>query len=183
MDDKSCRPSVVIGLGNPGKKYEFTRHNIGYLVVKAIADSLGWTFKEEKRFNGWVAKDKCGDHVLHLAMPNTYMNESGRCVRAYLDFYKLTAADILVVSDDVELPFGEVRLRQKGGSGGHNGLKSIAAHLGTQEFMRLKMGVGKDVQRGDLADYVLDAFKPEEFILLPAFVEKGSGIVKEQVFY
>ena len=183
MDEKLIKKSVIVGLGNPGKKYEYTRHNIGFLVVKGVAHSLGWELKEDKRFNGWIVKNQCGGRLLHLILPGTYMNESGRCIRAYLDFYKLTPADILVVSDDVELPFGETRLRQRGSSGGHNGLKSIEAHLGTQEYVRLKMGVDKDVQRGSLADYVLDAFRPEEFALLPAFVEKGIAILKEQVIY
>ncbi len=182
MDEKSHQPSVIIGLGNPGKKYEYTRHNVGYLVVKAFAGTLGWIFKEEKRFDGWVAKDKWDEKFLHLILPGTYMNESGRCVRAYLDFYKLTPADIIVINDDVELPFGEIRLRLRGGAGGHNGLKSIANSLGTQDYMRLKIGVGKDLQKRTLADYVLDAFKPEEFALLPALVERGANMVKDLVF-
>jgi PTH1 family peptidyl-tRNA hydrolase len=107
------------------------------------------------------------------------MNESGRCVRAYLDYFKLTASNLLVVSDDVELPFGELRLRPRGGAGGHNGLKSIEAHLGTQEYWRLRMGVGKDTQGESLADYVLSGFKPEEFLVLPAFVDRGVEVVKQ----
>lgn len=178
MSESTEQHYVVVGLGNPGKKYEFTRHNIGFLVAKALARSLGWNFKEEKRFNAWVAKGRYEGWVLHILMPATYMNESGRSVRPYLDFYKLGPADLIAVSDDVELPFGQVRLRPKGSSGGHNGLKSIEAHLGTQDYVRLKMGIGKDVQTAGLADYVLDTFKPEEFAQLSAYVEKGVDIVK-----
>lgn len=173
MDEKLNLKTVVVGLGNPGKKYEYTRHNIGFLVVKKAAHSLGWELNIDKRFNARVVKNQYAGNSLHMILPETYMNESGRTVRSYIDYYKLTPADIIVICDDVELPFGELRLRQKGSSGGHNGLKSIEAYLGTQEYMRLKMGVGKDIQGNTLADYVLDAFKPEEFALLPSFIELG----------
>lgn len=179
MSEESISQRVVVGLGNPGKKYELTRHNLGMLVVERLAYTLGWSFIDEKRFHGWAVRSRWDGIILHLLQPTTYMNESGRCVRAYLDYFKLTASNLLVVSDDVELPFGELRLRPRGGAGGHNGLKSIEAHLGTQEYWRLRMGVGKDTQGESLADYVLSGFKPEEFLVLPAFVDRGVEVVKQ----
>lgn len=169
---------VLVGLGNPGKKYEFTRHNIGFLVASAFAHRFEMGFKTEKRLFAEVAKGRFEGRQCHVVLPTTYMNESGRAVRAYLEFHKLAPCSLLVISDDVELPFNQIRLRQKGGSGGHNGLKSIEQHLATQEYSRLKMGVGKDLQERTLADYVLDPFKPEEFALLPQFIEKGIDAIK-----
>ncbi|MGZ3632973.1 MAG: aminoacyl-tRNA hydrolase [Parachlamydiaceae bacterium] len=169
---------VVVGLGNPGQKYEFTRHNIGYLVGKALARVLGFTLKEEKRFHALVAKGRYQGKVLHLVLPLTYMNASGRAVEAYLNFYKLGPKALIVVCDDVELPFGQLRLRAKGSSGGHNGLKSIESHLGTRDYLRLKMGVGKELQSATLAEYVLDLFKPEELANLETFIVKAMEVVK-----
>jgi peptidyl-tRNA hydrolase, PTH1 family len=168
---------VVVGLGNPGQKYDYTRHNIGFIVAKALAHGLGFTFKEEKRFHALVAKGRYKGNTLHILLPQTYMNESGRAIGAYLNFYKLGPEALIVVCDDVELPFGQLRLRTKGSSGGHNGLKSIEAHLGTREYLRLKMGVGKDVMSGTLADYVLDLFKPEELTNLESFITKALEVV------
>lgn len=164
---------VIVGLGNPGKKYELTRHNIGAIVARAMADSLGIPFKEEKRFHSLVAKSLEKDKILHILLPTTYMNASGYAVKAYLDFYKLSVEHLIVLSDDVELPFKEVRFRDKGGSGGHNGLKSIESVLGTSAYRRLKFGVGKELAGATLADYVLDTFKPEEIVELPSFIKQG----------
>lgn len=169
---------VVAGLGNPGKKYEFSRHNLGYLVVKELARELGLSFKEERHFQSWVAKGQSGGIVLHLLLPTTYMNESGRAVRAYLDYYKLGPQHILVVTDDIHLPFQDMRIRLKGSSGGHNGLKSIEACLGTQEYSRLRMGIGRKQEAGTLADYVLDNFAPEELVVLTEVTQKGANVVK-----
>jgi peptidyl-tRNA hydrolase, PTH1 family len=169
---------VVVGLGNPGKKYESTRHNIGNLVAKALADTVGWSLKEENRFKALVAKGKFQDFTLHVVIPTTFMNESGYSVRTYLDFYKLGPQDLVVIVDDVELPFNQMRLRPKGSSGGHNGLKSIEAQLGTQEYIRLKMGIGKDLFGSSLADYVLSLFRPDEMAQLKAYAEQGVEAIK-----
>ena len=178
MDEFVEQHRVVVGLGNPGKRYEYTRHNIGSLVAKTFAQSLGWNFKEEKRFKAYVAKGKYSGVNLHIVIPTTYMNESGVCVQPYLDFYKLGPQNLIVIADDVELPFNQMRLRPKGSSGGHNGLKSIETHLGTQEYIRLKMGIGKDLFGSSLADYVLNIFKPEEFTQLNAYADKGADAIK-----
>lgn len=168
---------VVVGLGNPGPKYEYTRHNIGVLVAKALVRPLGWPFKEEKRFHSLVAKGMYNKIILHVLLPQTYMNESGQAVRAYLNFYKLKPKAVLIVCDDVELPFEQLRLRAQGSAGGHNGLKSIEAHLGTREYLRLKMGVGKELGKVTLADYVLDNFKPDEGAKLDSFIGQGVEVV------
>lgn len=169
---------MIIGLGNPGQKYEMTRHNMGYLVAKMFARTEGWNFKEEKKFNSFVAKGKIGEVTVAVLLPTTYMNESGLAARRYLDFYRLTPSDIIVVSDEVAIPFGVMRLREAGSAGGHNGLKSVEAHLGTDRYLRLRMGIHTDLQRETLADYVLDAFSQKELVELTQFIEKGAQVLK-----
>lgn len=178
MEQENEKHCVIVGLGNPGQKYEMTRHNIGYIVAKALVKALGLSLKEEKRFQALVAKGNYQGKTLHILLPLTFMNESGRAVGSYLNYYKLSHKDLVVVSDDVELPFGRLRLRTKGGTGGHNGLKSIEAHLGTREYLRLKMGIGKELKSATLADYVLDLFKPEEFDKLEGFIANAVDVVK-----
>lgn len=169
---------VVVGLGNPGQKYEKTRHNIGAMVAQQLAATLGLPFKEEKRFHALTAKGLWKGKLLHILLPQTYMNDSGRAVGAYLGYYKIRPEALVVVCDDVELPFGQLRLRPKGRSGGHNGLKSIEAYLGTSDYLRLKMGVGKELGASTLAEYVLDTFKPDEFLKLEGFISQGSEVIK-----
>jgi PTH1 family peptidyl-tRNA hydrolase len=175
------RVRVIVGLGNPGKKYELTRHNIGFLVLEALARRNGMSLKEEKEFHGKVAKGVIADQSVFLLMPTTYMNESGRAVRRYLDFYKIPSEHLLVVVDDVALAFGQLRLRKMGSPGGHNGLKSIELHLGTQNYARLRMGIGRNLQDVNLADYVLGNFSQEEQTELPNFVQKGAQILERLV--
>lgn len=168
---------VIVGLGNPGREYALTRHNLGYLVVQAFAHIQGWLFKDESAFHASVAKGRFDSESVHLLLPLTFMNESGLAVRRYLDFYKLGAESVIIVVDDVDLEYGSLRVRNTGGAGGHNGLKSVQAHLGTQDYVRVRMGIGQKKQ-GTLADYVLDTFSLEEKLELAAFAEKGVGIVK-----
>lgn len=168
---------MIVGLGNPGKKYERTRHNMGFLAVQQLAHELGWVFKEENRFHALVAKGSLGEHSLTLLMPTTYMNESGRAVRAYLDYYKLSPVNLVVVNDDVELPYGQIRLRPKGSAGGHNGLKSIETHLGTQHYVRLRLGIGRGENK-ELVDHVLENFSQEELASLPDYMAKGAAAIK-----
>jgi peptidyl-tRNA hydrolase, PTH1 family len=179
--DRSERQFVVVGLGNPGKEYALTRHNMGYLVVQALAGLQGWKFKEEKQFHGQTAKGKIGDVTVHLLLPLTYMNESGQAVRSLLDFYKLGPQSLIVVTDDADQPFGQMRLRTIGSPGGHNGLKSIQAHLHTQHYTRLRMGIGRGQPERPLADYVLDVFSNEEKQNLAAFIDSGITVVKRLV--
>jgi len=163
---------IIVGLGNPGKEYVMTRHNIGFMVLQTLASKMGISLKENKRFGAAFGKGSYKGVSCHLVMPLTYMNLSGQAVRQVVDYYKLDADDVIVVVDDVALPFGAMRLRDKGSAGGHNGLKSIEQHLGTREYVRLRMGIGEKV-RGDLTDHVLGQFSASERQKLPAFVELG----------
>src|SRR5690349_986761 len=134
---------LVVGLGNPGAEYVRTRHNAGFLVVEEVASraSAQWNF--EKKFDARVAKTERAGQKLLLAEPQTFMNASGEAVGALMNFYRVPVASLLVVVDDADLPFGEIRMRPKGSSGGHHGLESIERHLGTREFARLKVGIGR----------------------------------------
>jgi PTH1 family peptidyl-tRNA hydrolase len=170
---------VFVGLGNPGKKYEMTRHNLGFLVVKAFAEEYSLKFKEESRFHALMARGQADGKNLFLLMPTTYMNESGRAVKALIDYYKLDLNKLVVVSDDIALEFGVMRLRLMGSSGGHNGLKSIAASLGTHHYARLRMGIGPGTGTLSMADHVLDNFTEEELKSLPEVLKKGASALKQ----
>ncbi len=168
---------VFIGLGNPGKKYAYTKHNLGFLVIEELAQELGWPLKENRQFNAKSVKGRINEQEVHLLMPLTYMNDSGWSVRSYLDYYQLRPNQCVVISDDIALPFGQLRLRKQGSAGGHNGLKSIIAHLGTEDFIRLRMGIGNN-EGQDLADFVLTGFNSEETAVLPDYIRSGAGILK-----
>jgi len=173
MMNHSIGPEYIfVGLGNPGPQYEMTRHNIGALVLKEYARRMGWRFKEEGRFKALIAGGVVDNKKIRLLLPTTYMNLSGVAVREYLNFLKIESEKIVVIVDDIALPFGELRFRTAGSAGGHNGLKSIQAHLGTDQYKRLRMGVGHP---GDqiLADYVLSPFNKEEMEQLASFIDKG----------
>jgi PTH1 family peptidyl-tRNA hydrolase len=151
---------LVAGLGNPGREYEQTRHNVGWLVADELAQRHAGSFRS--KFSGRVAEVRLGDRRLALLKPETYMNESGRSVGAAARFYKVPPEQTLLVHDDVDLEEGRLQARLGGGLAGHNGLRSIAQHLGTNEFLRLRIGVGRP-GRGDrrpVADYVLSPFDP-----------------------
>jgi PTH1 family peptidyl-tRNA hydrolase len=150
---------LIVGLGNPGGQYLFTRHNIGFMVLDAWADEAGAAFRNEKaHFSHSVALDS-GER---LVKPTTYMNESGRAVAAWVEWLKLTPADVLVVVDDVALPLGQIRLRRDGSAGGHNGLKSIETHLGTSAYARLRCGVDAVPPGWGLERWVLSRFDPAQ---------------------
>ncbi len=152
---------LVAGLGNPGREYERTRHNIGWLVADQLAQRLGASFRS--KFSGRLAEARLGERRIALLKPETYMNESGRSIGAAARFFKVPASSLLVVQDDVDLEEGRLQARAGGGLAGHNGLRSIAQALGTQEFLRLRIGVGRP-GRGDrrsVSDYVLSPFDPE----------------------
>jgi len=151
---------LVAGLGNPGREYERTRHNVGWMVADELARRHGGSFRS--KFSGQVAEVRAGERRLALLKPETYMNESGRSVGAAARFFKVPPEHILLVHDDVDLEEGRLQARLGGGLAGHNGLRSIAQHLGTNDFLRLRIGVGRP-ERGDrrpVADYVLSPFDP-----------------------
>lgn len=170
--------SLIVGLGNPGREYEKTRHNIGFLVVEEIAERHGIRLKEQKKLLAKVGKGRVGENEVTLALPQTYMNESGQAVRRVCDYYKLSANDLLVIADDADLPFGKQRVRAHGGAGGHNGLLSIATHMGTQKYARLRLGIGRDERRGDLADFVLGDFTKAEADELDQVIRRAVEIVE-----
>jgi len=152
---------IIVGLGNPTKEYQATRHNIGWDAITRIADDyrIPLDFKKHKAIcgKGYIE----GEKVI-LAQPITYMNLSGESVRELVDFYKVSPEEVIVIYDDISLEVGQLRIRKKGSAGGHNGIKSIISHLGTDEFPRIKVGVGDKPKDWDLADYVLSRFTKEE---------------------
>lgn len=152
---------LLVGLGNPGKAYADTRHNIGFRVLETFAAQYGWTFRKVKSLYGFLAEGKIEGKKVLLLMPETYMNSSGQSVAECISYYHVPFSQVCIVCDDVNLSFGKLRLKPQGGSGGHNGLKSIASHLGGQDYPRLRVGVG-DREQGTLEDHVLSSFREEE---------------------
>lgn len=173
-------PWLLVALGNPGPRYAFTRHNIGWLAADLIASRLHADWEAEKRWTCELAKTP----GVILIKPLTFMNLSGESVRPAAAFFKIPPERVLVVLDDISLPFGALRLRASGSDGGHNGLRSITTQLGTKAFPRLRLGVGgaKPEERAhpdqDLADFVLSQFSPAETLRLPSFLEKAADCVE-----
>ncbi|MFM7149346.1 MAG: aminoacyl-tRNA hydrolase [Gemmataceae bacterium] len=149
---------VIVGLGNPGKQYQGTRHNVGFSVIDSLAIGGG---KFLNRFSALILERMEGDHKILLVKPETFMNLSGQCVRQLVDFYQLPLQDLLIVCDDVNLPLGKMRIRPRGSHGGHNGLRDIQTHLGSLDYARLRIGVG-GCGPGELVDHVLGKFRPAE---------------------
>lgn len=151
---------LVVGLGNKGKEYENTRHNMGFMLVDRYLQYKNITDKFKEKFNAIYIETTINNEKVIFIKPMTYMNNSGIAVRAFIDFYKLNIEDILVISDDLDLDLGKFRLRRNGSSGGHNGLKSIISHLGTDNFKRLRIGISTD--EDDVINYVLSKFSKKE---------------------
>lgn len=161
---------LIVGLGNPGAEYQNTRHNIGFITVAHLADKLGAEFNKDKFFARVAEVIYQGEKLLFL-LPQTYMNKSGQAVRAAMDFYKLDTEDLLVIFDDMDLPCGEMRMRQKGSAGGHNGMKDIINMMGNdQNIARIKLGIAHP-KHGDVVNYVLGKFTEEEQTQLRPQVE------------
>lgn len=156
-------PDLIVGLGNPEPKYDNTRHNIGFAAVDELAKIWQMPLKETKRFQGFFSEGVTpGGHKVRLLKPLTYMNRSGQSIRAVTDWYKIEPQSVLVIYDDMDLPVGRLRMRLSGSAGGHNGMKSIIAHLGGKDFPRLRIGIGKtDGNKGTIS-HVLGKFSPAE---------------------
>ena len=167
---------LIAGLGNIGAEYRDTRHNIGFDVLDALAKASNFVFSDGRY--GATATLSLNGRQLVFLKPSTYMNLSGNAVRYYLQKENIPLENLLVVVDDLSLPFGTLRLKPKGSDGGHNGLKHIAATLGTQEYARLRFGIGNDFPRGGQIDYVLGAFSAEERAALPERLAQAGEIVK-----
>jgi len=151
---------LIVGLGNPTKKYEGTRHNTGFMVIDAFAASEHIDIST-KKFNGLYTKFKYKDEDVILLKPQTYMNNSGEAVIAFMNYFKIDISDLLVVYDDLDMPTGKLRLREQGGAGGHNGIKSIINHVGGQNFKRIRVGIDR-IPKWDVINYVLGQFMSDE---------------------
>jgi len=170
---------LIVWLGNPGKEYVNTRHNVGFLFVDFLRDAWGFEDWQDSKFKGVVSEWTHNSEKIILLKPTTFMNLSGESVATLMNFYKIPREDILVISDDIDMDFGKVRFRNKGSSGWQNGLKSIISHLGSDEFARIKIGIGRD-DRYAVADWVLSKFTPTETKNLQegVFVEAGNLVEK-----
>lgn len=168
---------LIVGLGNPGVRYARTRHNLGFLAVQALAKEVqaDAVLTKQTKWEAEIAKlDVCIEKAsvrLHLFLPLTYMNCCGPAIERYRKFYNIPLSRVVILVDDAALAFGQIRFREKGSSGGHNGLKSITGAFGTTEYPRLRIGVGLPVATQDLADYVLAPFSEEEFLQLPRLLQ------------
>jgi PTH1 family peptidyl-tRNA hydrolase len=179
---------LLVGLGNPGPRYVHTRHNVGFLVLERMASAGGQTFRQQGKLHGLVAELGVGSERIRLLMPQTFMNDSGRSVRAALDWFGFRADQLLVIVDDMDLPLGRLRLRASGSAGGHNGLRSIIQHLGSQEFARLRIGIGAPAgdprdRKSQAVGHVLGPFSAEEQPILTQVMEevaRGVELIRQQ---
>ncbi|HWS93075.1 MAG TPA: aminoacyl-tRNA hydrolase [Mycobacterium sp.] len=169
-----AEPLLVVGLGNPGDNYARTRHNLGFMVADLLAGRLGSKFKAHKRSGAEVVSGRLAGHSVLLAKPRCFMNESGRQVGPLAKFYSVAPADIIVIHDDLDLEFGRIRLKLGGGEGGHNGLRSVAAALGTKDFQRVRIGIGRPPGRKDPAAFVLENFTATERPEVPTICEQAA---------
>ena len=152
---------IITGLGNPGTEYAKTKHNVGFMFVDALADKLGVTEWKDK-FDAKIGEGRIGMEKVLLVKPQTYMNDSGRAVGPVMNFYKLTPEDLIVAHDDMDIPAGTIRIRKKGSAGGHNGIKSILAHVGDEHFSRVRIGIGRPLPGWTVVNHVLAAFSEED---------------------
>ena len=165
---------LIVGLGNPGRDYEATRHNAGFWWVDELARAHNANFRTDSKFHGLVARASLHGHEVQLLKPQTFMNVSGRAVVALALFYKILPDQILVVHDELDLPPGSAKLKLGGGHGGHNGLKDIIAQLGTKEFWRLRIGIGHPGERDEVVNYVLKAPRKEEQVLIDEAMQRAQ---------
>jgi PTH1 family peptidyl-tRNA hydrolase len=165
---------LVVGLGNPGPQYEKTRHNVGFMVADLLAGRLGGTFKLHKRSGAEIVTGRLGNRPVVVAKPRTYMNESGRHIGPLAKFYSVSPADVIVIHDELDIDFGRIRLKLGGGEGGHNGLRSVVNALGTKDFQRVRIGIGRPPGRKDPAAFVLENFTAAERAEVPAICEQAA---------
>lgn len=170
---------LIVGLGNPGKEYEYTRHNLGFLIVSRMAEENGWRLRSGSGVQGMVAEGRIAECEVVLLMPLSFMNNSGSVVKSLVAAKGIDFDRLLIVYDDFSLNFGQIRLRASGGGGGHNGLASVIEHLGTKEFARLRMGIGPVHPPQSRIDFVLGPFSSAEKKELPAFVQQGVDCCRD----
>jgi PTH1 family peptidyl-tRNA hydrolase len=167
---------LIVGLGNPGREYENTRHNAGFWWLDEFARMHNLSFRSEAKFHGQAARGQLHGHEIFLLKPQTFMNVSGRAVGALAQFYKIAPAEILVVHDELDLPPGSAKLKLGGGHGGHNGLKDIIAHLGTKDFWRLRLGIGHPGERSEVVNFVLNDPRREERALIDEAMQRALDV-------
>lgn len=171
---------LIVGLGNPGRKYRNTRHNIGFMVVDELLARHGFKL-DRKKFKGDYCMEVLNGQKVIFLEPQTYMNLSGNAVRPLMDYYGVETENLLVIYDDLDLPTGKIRLRAKGGHGGHNGMRSLIEHLGTKDFNRIRFGVGRPENAMPVVDYVLQRFAKEEQDVIQASIEKSADACEEWI--
>jgi peptidyl-tRNA hydrolase, PTH1 family len=169
-----AEPLLVVGLGNPGPNYAKTRHNLGFVVADLLAERMGSTFKVHKKSGADVVTGRLAGRPVVLAKPRVYMNESGRQVGPLAKFYSVPPGDIVVLHDELDIDFGRIRLKVGGGVAGHNGLRSVAASLGSKEFQRVRIGIGRPPGRQDPASFVLENFNKAERTEVPVLCEQAA---------
>ena len=170
---------LIVGLGNPGPKYQQTRHNVGFIFVDELARSKGASFKLENKFHGDVCKLSLSGNDVWLLKPNTFMNLSGKAVAALARFYKIEPESVLLVHDELDIPPGQLRLKKGGGHGGHNGLRDTIAQLGSKEFMRLRVGIGHPGNSRDVSNYVLGKAPQDEQIDIDAAMDEAMSTLPQ----
>lgn len=171
-------PALVVGLGNPGSGYERTRHNVGFLVADVLAERVGGRFAVHKKSGADLLQARLDGRQVLIAKPRSYMNLSGRSVAALAKFFSVPPAEVVVVHDELDLPFGAIKLKRGGGEGGHNGLRSISSALTTKDYLRTRIGIGRPPGRQDPADYVLKPFAAPERKEVPVIVEQAADAVE-----
>ncbi|MCZ0755784.1 aminoacyl-tRNA hydrolase [Anoxybacillus sp. J5B_2022] len=171
---------LFVGLGNPGKEYEETRHNVGFMVIDELVKRWNLSYSQAK-FNGVFASHLISGEKVILCKPLTYMNLSGECVRPLIDYFKIDLEDVVVIYDDLDLPVGKIRLRTKGSAGGHNGIKSLIHHLGTEQFKRIRVGIGRPQNGQKITDYVLGRFQAEEASEIKQAIDRAADACEKFV--
>lgn len=169
--------ALIVGLGNPGRKYKRNRHNVGFMAVEALAERHGLKFARQQE-NAMVADGRIGSWPVTLARPMTYMNNSGRPVKALIGFYKLPLGSLMVLFDDLDLPLGTLRVRPSGGAGGQNGMRDVIRHLGSDEFARLRLGIGRPPGRMDPKAYVLQDFGKDEQPIVDELLVRAADAIE-----
>lgn len=168
---------MIVGLGNPGSKYEKTKHNIGFMAVDNIVNDLDVTFTEDKNFKAQIGSTFINHEKVYFVKPTTFMNNSGIAVKALLTYYNISVEDLIVIYDDLDMEVGKLRLRSKGSAGGHNGIKSIIAHIGTQEFNRIKVGIGRPLKGMTVINHVMGQFNTEDNIVISLTLDRVVNAV------
>ncbi|MET9485910.1 MULTISPECIES: aminoacyl-tRNA hydrolase [unclassified Nocardia] len=178
MTEATAGPVLVVGLGNPGPEYERTRHNVGFMVADVLAERVGGRFTVHKKSGADLLEARLDGRKVLIAKPRSFMNLSGRPVAALAKFFSVPPTEVIAVHDELDLPFGVIRLKQGGGEGGHNGLRSMSQALTTKDYLRVRFGIGRPPGRQDPADYVLKPFSAPERKEVPVIVEQAADAVE-----